>query len=39
MMVVEYHARFLAMEGFMPSTFQTERQRVAKFVRGLYLSL
>lgn len=39
MTVVEHHVKFLALERFVPDTFQIERQRAPKFVRELYLSL
>lgn len=35
----QYHAQFLALERFALGSFQTERQRAAKFVRGLRLAL
>lgn len=39
MIVAEYHARFLTLKRFAPWSFQTERQRADRFVRGLRLSL
>lgn len=39
MTVVEYHARIPSLERFESDTFQTKRQRVAKVMRGLSLSL
>lgn len=37
--MVEYHARFLALERFAPGTFQPERHRATKYVIGLHLRL
>lgn len=39
MSVAEYYAIFQALERFAPCSFQSERQRAAKFMRELCLSL